>query len=340
MNSKLFSPIKIRNLEIKNKIFMAPMCQYSAKDGIPSDWHDIHLTSRAAGGVGLIIIEATGVVPNGRITDQCLGIYNELQLEAFKKIVSRVHQFGTKIGIQLAHSGRKGTGNFEIVAPTSIAFNSEYRVPKELSILEIDEITNSFVQAAKNAHKAGFDLVEIHMAHGYLLHQFLSPHSNKRSDEFGGSLVNRMRFPLNVAKKIRDIWPVDLPVFVRISATDWIESNGLTLEEIIEFSKELKKIGIDFLDVSTGGNVSDVKIPVGPNYQVAFANKIKKEVQIPTGAVGLITDALQAEKILQEDAADAILIGRALLRDPYWAINASTKLEGKTFIPIQYLRAF
>ncbi len=342
MNSKLFSPIRFRDLEVKNRIFMAPMCQYSAVDGMANDWHKIHLATRAVGGVGLVIVEATGVVPEGRITDQCLGIYNNEQVSAFKDLTRMVKSQGAQVGIQLAHSGRKGTGSFEVVAPSAISFSTtgSYKTPKELSTADIEKLVDAFESGARNALEAGFDLVEIHMAHGYLLHQFLSPYSNRRNDMYGGVLENRMRFPLAVAKRVRDFWPSEKPVFVRLSATDWIGKEGLEVEEVVLFVKELKKLGLDFIDVSTGGNVSDAIIPVAPNYQVFFAEKIKREAGIPTGAVGLITEANQAEKILQESQADAIFLGRVLLRDPYWAIHAAQILKEPVAVPKQYARAF
>lgn len=338
--AKLFTPLKIRDLEIRNRVFMAPMCQYSAIEGVPNSWHQVHLASRAVGGVGLVIVEATGVSPEGRISDHCLGLYNQQQEEAFKPIVEIVKRNGAKIAVQLAHSGRKGVGSFDVVAPSSIPFDSSYKMPKTLSKKEIEEVVESYFKAAKRALNAGFDVVEIHMAHGYLLHQFLSPYSNKRTDDFGSSLINRMRLPLMVAKVIRDVWPQNLPVFVRLSATDWIGKEGWDLEEVVLFVKELKNIGVDFIDVSSGGNVADVKIPIGPNYQVFFAEEIRKKAEILTGAVGLITESIQAEKILVEGKADAILLGRVLLRDPYWAINAAQQLGNEKIFPKQYERAY
>lgn len=340
MSSKLFTPLKIRELEFKNRVFMAPMCQYSAVDGVPNEWHQVHLGSRAVGGVGLVLVEATAVVPEGRITDHCLGIYNQTQVDAFKSLTQIVQKNGAKIGIQLAHSGRKGFGKFEVVGPSAIAFDSNYKIPKELTHDEIFQVAESFLSGAKRALEAGFDMVEIHMAHGYLLHQFLSPYSNKRTDEFGGALENRMRLPLLIAKKIREFWPAHLPVFVRLSATDWIGKEGWDMEGVIPFVKELQKLGIDFIDVSSGGSVPKVKIPVGPNYQVGFAEQIKRETGILTGAVGLITEAVQAEQILVEEKADAILLGRVLLKDPYWAINAALSLDQAKIFPFQYERAY
>lgn len=340
MKSLLFSPLKIRDLEIRNRVFMAPMCQYSAIEGVANDWHKVHLATRAIGGVGLVLVEATGIRPEGRITDHCLGIYNEEQVQAFFSIVKTVHQQGAKIGLQLAHSGRKGVGSFDIVAPSAMAFDSNYRIPKELDENEIEQIAQAFLEAAKRALTAGFDLVEIHMAHGYLLHQFLSPYSNKRTDQYGGSLENRMRLPLKIARMIRDFWPQNRPVFVRLSATDWTEKSSWNINEAVLFVKELQKLGVDFIDVSTGGNVSGVKIPVSENYQVTFAQQIKKQTGILTGAVGLITQAQQAEAILKENQADAILLGRVLLRDPYWAINAARNLDNANLFPVQYERAY
>jgi 2,4-dienoyl-CoA reductase-like NADH-dependent reductase (Old Yellow Enzyme family) len=340
MSSKLFKPFKIRNLDIKNKIFMAPMCQYSAVDGVPNMWHSVHLGTRAAGGVGLILVEATGINPSGRISNKCLGLYNEAQKNAFKPIVEFIKSCGAVAGIQLNHSGRKGEGDWEILAPSAIAFSKDYRLPREMSKVEIENIKNDFLNSAKLALEAGFQVIEIHMAHGYLMHQFLSPISNKRSDEYGGSFENRIRFPLEIAKCIRDFWPSDLPVFVRISATDWMDLNAWDLEQSVQFVLKLKDLGIDFIDVSTGGNVAAAKIPVGKNYQVPFAKEIKLKTQMLTGAVGLITDAKQAEKILDNNEADVVFLGRVLLRDPYWALFAMKELEEEVLAPPQYLRAF
>ena len=340
MSSLLLSPIQLRDLQLKNRIVMAPMCQYSAIDGVPNDWHLTHLGARAQGGTGLIIVEATGVVPEGRITDQCLGIYNDEQKNAFKRIVDFVHSQNCRIGIQLAHSGRKGTGSFMPVAPSPFAFSDKYKVPHELSIPEIQNIVQAFVDAAKRAREAGFDLVEIHMAHGYLMHEFLSPYSNHRTDEFGGSLQNRMRFPLMVAQAIREFWPQNLPVFARISATDWNSKSSWNENEAVVLCQELKKLGIDLIDVSSGGNLPDAVIPNEKNYQVPFAEKILKEVGIPTGAVGLITEAKQAEQILLNNQASVIILGRALLRNPHWAIDAALALDQKHIYPKQYARGY
>ena len=339
MKTKLFSPLKLRELTFKNRIFMAPMCQYSATDGIPNNWHLVHLGCRAVGGASLIIVEATGVVPEGRITNNCLGLYNNEQCDAFKSVTDFIKSSGSVPGIQLAHSGRKAEGDWVPCAPSAKAFSDRYQTPHELSISEIHSMVESFVDSAHLALKAGFEVIEIHMAHGYLLHQFLSPLSNHRTDEFGGSLENRMRFPLMVAHALRNFWPNDLPVFVRLSATDWTDE-GWDLDQTIFFCHELKKCGIDFIDVSTGGNVEKVKIPVEPNYQVKFSEAIKKEVGIATGAVGLITKAHQAEEILQNNSADAVLLGREFLREPYWPIKAALELGGDPSIAKQYERAY
>lgn len=341
MSSKLFTPLKIRELTLKNRIILSPMCQYSAHDGIANNWHLVHLGSRASGGSGLIIAEATGVVSEGRISNYCLALFNEKQRDAFKPITEFIKSQGSIPGIQLAHSGRKGEGGWEIYAPSPIAFSDKFRTPRELTTKEIYKLVDSFAHSAKLAREAGFEVIEAHMAHGYLIHQFLSPITNKRTDEFGGSLENRMRFPLMVARTLRETWPSHLPVFVRISATDWAENKeGWDLDQSIEFCRELKKIGIDFIDVSTGGTLSKAKIPVAPGFQVKFAEAIKKEVGILTGAVGLITDPKQAEEILKNNSADAVLLARELLREPYWPIKAAIALGETPQFPIQYERAY
>jgi 2,4-dienoyl-CoA reductase-like NADH-dependent reductase (Old Yellow Enzyme family) len=354
MTVKLFSPLKLRELTLKNRILVSPMCQYSAVNGVPNDWHMVHLGSRAVGGAGVVIVEATGVEAKGRISNGCLALYNQVQANAFKPITKFIKDHGAIPAIQLAHAGRKGStavswvkegmlsddeGGWEVVAPSSIAFSSRYKIPRELTKKEILDLVETFKHSARLALEAGFEIIEAHAAHGYLMHQFLSPLSNHRSDEYGGTLENRMRFPLMVAKGLREVWPAHLPVFVRISATDWVEG-GWTLEESVVFCRELKKLGIDFIDVSTGGLASNAKIPLGPGYQVSFANEIRKQVGIPTGAVGLITEAQQAEEILNSEAADAILLARELLREPYWPIKAAIELKEKAEVPPQYERAY
>lgn len=354
MTSKLFSPIKLRELTLKNRIVVSPMCMYSATDGVPNDWHLVHLGSRAVGGAGVVMVEATGVVPEGRISIGCLALCNQQQADAFKPITKFIKAQGSIPAIQLAHSGRKGSfdnpfnspnfltpeaGGWEVVAPSARAFSDRYPVPKELSHQEINDLLESFKHSALLALEAGFEIIEGHSAHGYLMHQFLSPLSNFRQDEFGGSLENRMRFPLMVARVLRETWPAHLPVFMRISATDWSEG-GWSLEDSIVYAQELKKIGIDLIDVSTGGNLPGAKIPVAPDYQVPFAAEIKKQSQIATSAVGLITDAHQAEAILQDGHADLVMLARELLRDPYWPINAARELGDQIDVPAQYARAY
>lgn len=351
--TKLFSPFKLRSVEFRNRIFVSPMCQYSATDGVPNDWHVVHLGSRAVGGAGLVIVEATGVTVEGRISLGDLGIWNNTQVEAFKRITAFVAGQGAVPGIQLAHAGRKAStplqwlgersiapeeGGWIPVAPSPIPFSEGYTTPHELTKPEMVELIKKFVEATDRALAAGFRVIEIHAAHGYLLHEFLSPLSNHRKDEYGGSLEGRMKFPLEVAHAVRQRWPADLPLFVRISATDWAE-NGWDLPQSVEFAKRLRTLGIDLIDCSSGGNVRHVKIPVGPGYQVPFAAAVRKEVGIPTAAVGLITDPHQAEEILQRGEADVIVMARALLRDPYWPLHAAHALSVDVPWPIQYVRA-
>lgn len=354
MNSKLFSPLPLRSLTLRNRIIVSPMCQYSAEEGVPNDWHMVHLGSRAVGGAAMVIVEATGVSAIGRISPFCLGLWNDKQVAAFKPITAFMKAHGAIPAIQLSHSGRKGStnapwktpysvtkdqGGWTPVAPSAIAFNENSPLPHALTLSEMQDVLQEFVSATQRSLEAGFEAIELHMAHGYLMHQYLSPLSNHRTDQYGGSLENRMAFPLEVAKAVREAWPSHLPLLVRLSATDWVE-DGWDENQCILFAKELKKIGVDFIDVSTGGNVSKVKIPVGPGYQVPFAAKIKQEADITTGAVGLITQAEQADEILNSGKADAILLARALLRDPYWPLHAAEKLGVKVQPPPQYERAF
>lgn len=339
MTTKLFSPLQIRNTLIKNRIIVSPMCQYSARDGVANDWHLVHLGSRATGGAGLVFLEATGVVMEGRISTGCLALENDVQKDSLKRITQFIRSQNSIPGIQLAHSGRKGEGPWDIYGPSAKAFSDRCATPRALETKEAYQIADKFVHSAKLALEAGFEVIEIHMAHGYLLHQFLSPLSNFRTDEFGGSLENRMRLPLLVAKSLRDFWPSDKPVFVRISATDWTDG-GWDLDQSVILCQELKKCGIDLIDVSTGGNVADAKINVKPGYQVEFASEIKRRVGILTGAVGMISEALEAEEILKSEKADAVLLGREFLREPYWPIKAAMVLGEKPEIPKQYERAY
>jgi 2,4-dienoyl-CoA reductase-like NADH-dependent reductase (Old Yellow Enzyme family) len=321
---------------------------------MPTDWHLVHLGSRAVGGAGLVMQEATAVSPEGRISPSDAGIWSDAHADAYRRITRFIKEHGAVPGIQIAHAGRKAStaepwnggkgvdeenGGWQVVAPSAIRFADDYTMPREMDKEDIEQATKDFVNGALSAVEAGFETIEIHAAHGYLLHEFLSSLSNKRSDEFGGSLENRMRFPLDVARKVREAVPERLPVFVRISATDWKEG-GWDLEQSIEFCKRLKDIGIDLIDVSTGGNVPDAVIPVGPGYQVPFAKEIRANAGIATGAVGMITDARQAEGILEKGEADAVLIAREFLRDPYFPYTAAQELgEGIDYVPKQYGRA-
>lgn len=336
--SQLFTPLKLRELELANRAWVAPMCMYSAVDGVVGDFHLMHHGSLSAGRPGLIVAEATAVVPEGRISTACPGLWNDEQAAAWKRVVDYVHDQGTPIGIQLAHAGRKGStrpqwiggvagpdeGGWQTVAPSPIAFGP-MPVPRELTIAEIEGLVDAFAAAARRAHSAGFDTVELHAAHGYLMHQFMSPLTNERTDEYGGSLENRMRFPLAVAQAVRNAWPSDLPVIARISATDWMPG-GLTVEESIVFVRELAKRGIDIVDVSTAGLHPDQQIPNDPDYQVDIAARIKHETGVTISAVGLITTAQQAEGILAAGKADAVRMARAFLRDPHWPLRAAVEL--------------
>ncbi|MFZ2341136.1 MAG: NADH:flavin oxidoreductase/NADH oxidase [Bacteroidales bacterium] len=350
--SILLSPLTIRNITLKNRIVMSPMCQYSAKDGFANDWHMVHLGSRAAGGAGLIIAEATAVVPEGRITPGDLGLWSDEHVTALRRITGFIHGQGSVAGIQLAHAGRKAScavpreggkqldlknGGWETVAPSAIPFRPGERVPGKADEICIERIITGFREAARRALKAGFRVVEIHSAHGYLLHEFLSPLSNQRTDEYGGSFENRTRLLLQVTESVRSVWPEENPLFVRISSTDWREG-GWNLEESIGLAYLLKNAGADLIDCSSGGNIHDAKIPDAPGYQVPFAGAMRK-TGIMTGAVGLITSASQAEEILREEKADLILMGRELLRNPYLPLHAAKELGDDIQWPPQYLRA-
>jgi len=354
MSVLLFSPLTLRQLTFKNRIFVSPMCQYSATDGVPDNWHLVHLGSRAVGGAALVMAEATAIKDIGRISPGDLGIWNDEQVEAFKPITKFILEQGAVPAIQLAHAGRKAStmipwhGNKKVEpedggwipeAPSAIEFSAEYPMPKEMSETEIENLVNDFVSAAIRAKKSGFQVVELHMAHGYLLHEFLSPISNKRTDSYGGSLENRMRLPLMIASAVRAVWPVELPLFARISATDWASEGGWNLEQSIVLSKALKEIGVDLIDCSSGGTLERASIPVGLGYQVPFAEAIRKEVNIATSAVGLITSAQQAETILQDGKADIISLAREFLRDPYFPMHAAKELGVDISWPKQYERA-
>jgi len=351
--SKLFAPIDLRSLQIRNRIFVSPMCQYSCINGIPTNWHLVHYGSRAVGGAGLVMVEATAVTPEGRISPSDCGLWSDQQAAAFKPIAEFISQQGAVPGIQLAHAGRKASteapwqggksvapenGGWQPVAPSPLAFAEGMPVPTELNEAEIERISDAFFAAATRALNAGFKTVEVHMAHGYLLHQFFSPLTNKRADQYGSSLENRLRFPLQVAERIRKFWPDELPVLVRISATDWAE-NGWDLEQSIELCGKLKEIGIDLIDCSTGGLIPDAVIPAAPGFQVPMAAEIKQKVDMPTGAVGLITEPEQAEQIVANGQADVVLLARELLREPHWPLRAARALQVKVPWPVQYERA-
>lgn len=346
---KLFTPIKFRNIELKNRIVMSPMCMYSAEEGVANDFHFVHYGSRAQGGVGLVMVEATGVEPRGRITNKCLGIWNDEQALALKKIVDFVHQNSeSKIGIQLAHAGRKGSTwenrqisieeGWETIAPSPIPFHHSERTPHVLTIEEIKNLIEDFRKATKRAVDAGFDVIEIHGAHGYMIHQFLSPLSNTRSDEYGGNSENRARFLMEILDVVNSEITENQALFVRISGTEYAE-NGWEISDSVELSKALKAKNVDLIDVSSGGNISGVTIPLNPGYQVPLAEAVKKNADIKTGAVGLITDANHAEEILENEQADLIFLAREILRNPYFAVQSAWENDEENFYPHQYLRA-
>ncbi|MFI5804807.1 NADH:flavin oxidoreductase/NADH oxidase [Streptomyces sp. NPDC051561] len=354
--SSLFQPFTLRELTFPNRIWMAPMCQYSAdatgaRAGVPHDWHFAHYAARATGGTGLVLVEATAVTPRGRISPWDLGLWNDTQVAAFRRITEFLTSRGTVPGIQLAHAGRKASTDrpwltrgpvgpdndgWQPVGPSPLAFQDGHPVPDELTVEEIKEIVGEFAAAARRALDAGFQVAEIHGAHGYLIGEFLSPHSNRRSDEYGGSFDNRTRFALEVVDAVREVWPQELPLFFRISATDWLDEGGWSGDDTVRFAALLQEHGVDLLDVSTGGNAAGARIPVGPGYQVPFAARVKAETSLPVAAVGLITEAAQAEKIVANGEADAVLLGRELLRDPSWAQRAARELGGEMAVPDQY----
>ncbi|MDE1900911.1 MAG: NADH:flavin oxidoreductase/NADH oxidase [Alphaproteobacteria bacterium] len=352
--SQLFSPIKIRDLTIKNRVWVSPMCQYSARDGIPNDWHMVHLGSRAVGGAGMVVVEATAVSPEGRISPDDCGLWSDAHAAAFKPMTTFIRDQGAVPAVQLAHAGRKASvaapwqggralpvtdqRAWQTLAPSAIPFHAEDPIPREMTRGDIDEVIKHFAAAARRAATAGFDVVEIHAAHGYLLHQFLSPLSNKRADDYGGTPDNRMRLALEVSRAVREAWPATLPVFVRLSATDWVDG-GWDAAQSVTLARHLKEIGVDLIDCSTGGLVPDAKIPVAPSFQVPFAEKIRAEAGIATAAVGLITEAQQAEDIVAQGQADAVFLARALLRDPYWPLHAAKTLGVDAEWPPQYHRA-
>lgn len=345
----LYSPIKFRNLELKNRWVMSPMCMYSCENGVPNDFHYVHYGSRAQGGTGLIIVEATGVVPEGRITHKCTGLWNEEQTQAFKKIVDFVHNNSeSKIGIQLGHAGRKASTwngkqlsleeGWETVAPSKIPYAEDERIPHELTIPEIKKLVQNFKDSASRALEAGFDLIEIHAAHGYLIHQFLSPLSNNRTDEYGGSFENRIRFLVEIVDAVNELLDENHPLFVRISGTEYAE-NGWDIEESVKLAEVLKNKNVDLMDVSSGGNIHGAKITLFDGYQVPLSAQIKKETGMKTGAVGLIKSAEHAEEILEKGEADLIFVAREILRNPYLSVQGSFEGKGDCDFPHQYERA-
>ncbi|QOW23872.1 NADH:flavin oxidoreductase/NADH oxidase [Lysobacter sp. H23M47] len=352
--SHLFEPLQQRSVDFRNRLVVSPMCQYSARDGMPDDWHLVHLGSRAAGGAGAVIAEATAIAPEGRISPEDTGIWNDAQGDAWSRIAGFIEQQGAVAGIQLAHAGRKAStyapwrgrgavapsnGGWTPVAPTALAFDVHYAQPQALDRSGIARLIADFAMAARRSLAAGFRLLEVHAAHGYLLHQFLSPLSNRREDDYGGSFENRIRLLLEVLDAVRNEWPADLPLWVRISATDWAEG-GWDIEQSIALSRLLAGHGVDLVDVSSGGLVPDVTIPVEPGYQVPFAARIRREAGIATGAVGLITNAAQAEALVAKGDADMVLLARELLRDPYFPQRAARELGAKLPVPVQYQRAW
>lgn len=352
--SALFSPLSIRSIQLKNRLVVSPMCQYSSEDGFSTDWHLVHLGSRAVGGAGLIITEAAAVSPEGRISPNDLGIWKDEHIDGLKRITQFIQQNGAVAGIQLAHAGRKAStrrpweggkaifpneeNGWQTVAPSAIPFVADAPEPSALTEEGLEKVRADFVAAAQRSIAAGFQVIELHAAHGYLLHQFLSPLSNQRTDDYGGSFENRIRLLLEVIERVQSVWPATLPLFVRISATDWTEG-GWTIADSVKLSGILKNKGVDVIDASTGGNVANAKIPVGPGYQVSFAERIKQETGITTAAVGLITTASQAEQILTTGQADLILLAREFLRDPYFSLHAAHDLGDETTWPVQYERA-
>jgi len=359
MTSNLFTPITLRGTTVPNRIWMAPMCQYSASNegpdtGVPNDWHVQHYGSRAAGGPGLILVEATAIVPEGRISPYDLGIWNDTQVEGHRRLTAFMRSQGVVPGIQIAHAGRKAStdseahggrplapahGGWEPVGPSAIAFDGDHPVPHELSTEEIRGVIAAFAQAAQRSLDAGYEVIEVHAAHGYLVHEFLSPASNRREDAYGGDFEGRARLALEIADAVRATVGEQVPVLFRLSATDWIEPEGWTADQTVRLAALLREHGVDLVDASTGGNLPDARITAGPGYQVPFAERIRREAGMPSAAVGIITEVQQAEKIIADGDADAVLLGRELLRNPYWPRQAARELGAEHPLPRQYRRA-
>ncbi len=350
----LFSPLTLRGLTLRNRIAVSPMCQYSSEDGFANEWHLVHLGSRAAGGAGLVMMEATAVEPRGRISPADQGIWKDEHIPFLNRIAAFLRSQGAAAGIQLAHAGRKAStakpweggrliaessGGWIPVAPTAIPFHQGDPPPEELTKPAIQAIVKHFVEAARRALDAGFQVVEIHGAHGYLIHEFLSPLTNRRTDEYGGTFENRIRLALEVTAAVRDVWPAGLPLFFRVSATDWAEG-GWDVDQSVELARRLGALGVDLVDCSSGGAVPHQRIEIAPGYQVPFAERIRAESGVATGAVGMITTAAQADRIVRQAQADLVLLARAFLRDPYFPLHAARELGVEMLPPVQYLRAF
>ena len=343
--ARLFSTLQLRGLSLPNRVMMSPMCMYSAEqDGCLTDWHTIHYLTRVVGGVGLVMMEATAVEPRGRITPHDLGLWDDVQIPPLARLVTHVHDLGGRIGVQLAHAGRKawsrqrGWGPVQPIGPTSEAFDTDWQPPQALNIKEIAEIVDAWQNAARRATAARLDIVEIHAAHGYLIHEFLSPLSNRRTDAYGGSRTRRMRLLVEIVEAVRDVWDPDKPLFVRLSATDWHPA-GLTLEDTVEIARTLRTRGVDLIDCSSGGLTPAGPPDIGPGYQVPFAARVRQEAGIATAAVGLITSPEHAAAIIHTEQADIVALGRELLRHPYWVFEAAHTLGQDVEWPVQYARA-
>lgn len=353
--ASLFSPLDLRGVTFRNRIGVSPMCQYSAEDGFVNDWHLVHLGARAAGGAGLVIMEATGVLPEGRITPGCTGIWSDAQAEKLKPVVDFIEKQGAVAGIQIAHAGRKASCDlpwrggvplpagdpaaWQTVGPSALAFQEGHPAPREMTPDDIRRVQDAFVAAARRAVAAGFRFIELHGAHGYLLHSFFSPLSNRRTDDYGGSHDNRARFMLETAAAVRAAIPAAAVLAARLSCSDWREG-GLTIEDNVALAAALKGLGVDLVDCSSGGNVHDAKIPAAAGYQVPFAAQIRRDAALPTAAVGMITEARHADDIIRKGDADMVFLARAMLRDPYWAVHAAVELGAEPDVPPQYLRGY
>lgn len=352
----LFEPLRLRSRRTRNRIVVSPMCQYSARDGFANDWHLVHLGGFATGGAGIVLTEATAVEARGRISPEDLGLWNDDQIAPLARAVRFVQDHGALAGVQLAHAGRKAStfrpwaerrgavphaeGGWDVIGPTAEAFHREWPTPREATGSDLEEVVAAFADAAQRADRAGFDIVEIHAAHGYLLHSFLSPLTNRREDGYGGDFEGRTRLVREVVTGVREVWPSEKPLFVRVSATDWVQG-GWTPDDTVCLARDLVPLGVDLMDCSSGGLVPGVKVPTAPGYQVPFAERVRREAGMPSGAVGLITEADQAEKIVADGQADLVLLGRELLRHPHWPLDAARKLEveGDAIWPRQYVRA-